>query len=228
MKILLLLLAIFINLNANAMEGGFGQTITSIDEPIEHEVTVGEVDASLGTYDIEIEWGLLEFDYVYDEETDSYKWQHPHGASEAMFSITNNNHTNYPVIPTVTWNSSEKYDFVKGIIKEVGTVCVEEEYNEEEFNQGVQLTGAQCNAKPAFSYNDPNHSYDENKYYILGERFKNLIDNKPEGQIGPNIMYYLLGLFLENDSTKEVKTPAMGDTIGTLTITFEAEEPNGQ
>ena len=32
MKILLLLLAMFINLNANAMEGGFGQTITSIDD----------------------------------------------------------------------------------------------------------------------------------------------------------------------------------------------------
>ena len=225
MKIFLLLLAMFITENANAMEGGFGQTITSIDEPIEHEVTVGEVDASLGTYDIEITWDSFVFDYVYDEETDSYKWINTYTETkEGTFSITNKNNINYPIIPTVTWTSAENYDFVKGVIKEEGSVCIEEEYNEEDFNQGFQLTGAQCNANSDLSYNDPNHSYDPDKYYTVGARFKNLINNQPKGwDPGEEGVYnYPLALSLENDPTKEAKTPTAGDTIGTITITFEA------
>ena len=225
MKILLLLLAMFINLNANAMEGGFIQTITSIDEPIEHEVTVGEVDASLSTYEIEIVWESFVFDYVYDEEIYDYKWvSNSDGQSGVTFVIRNNNNVNYPVIPTITWESSEEYDFVKGIIKEEGDVCYETEYNEEYFNQGWMLTGEQCNANPNYSYNDPNHSYDPDKYYSLGGAFKYLINNQAKGIDSgePNIYAYILKLSLENDPDKEAKVPTAGDTIGTITITFEA------
>ena len=229
MKILLLILAMFINLNANAMEGGFGQTITSIDEPIEHEVTVGEVDASLGTYDIEITWDSFVFDYVYDESTDSYKWMNYTGNPSSIISVSNKNYVNFPINVYAVWESTTEYDFVKGIIKEDGSVCHETEYKEEEFNAGLILTGEQCNANPNYSYNDPNHSYDPDKYYSLGGAFKYLLNNKVNGYIGDPIeKTYSIELTLENDPTKEAKTPKTGDKIGTFTITFEAEEPNGQ
>ena len=229
MKILLLLLAMFITGNANAMEGGFGQTITSIDEPIEHEVTVGEVDASLGTYDIEITWDSFVFDYVYDEETDSYKWvTNIDGSSETSLSIYNNNHINYPIVPTITWTSAENYDFVKGVIKEEAYICYETEYDEEKFNSGEIFNGTGC-IEHNWTY--PGLTFEADKYYEPRGGFVEIYENKPVGgnPSGESGKYsYLLFISLENDSTKEAKTPTAGDTIGTFTITFEDAEANDQ
>lgn len=224
MKILLIIISMFVTINVNALD-----KITSIDEPWTQEATVGEIDESLKTYEILITWDELIFDYVYDETTESYGWEY-HGVNDAAtLAISNIRHDKYPVIPTIVWTSEEKYDFVKAILKEETYVCIETEFNQAKFDLGEQLTGAQCNANPKYSLNDPNHSYDESKYYKVGYGFKNLVNNHPQGDYTddiPNLCSYVLFITLENDTNKETTTPVVGDKIGTLTVSFEAAENN--
>ena len=227
MKILLLILTMFITGNVKALD-----KITSIDEPWTQEATVGEVDGSLSAYDIDVYWDSFVFDYVYDEETDSYKWvTNNNGLSETSLSISNNNHLNKPITITTAWQSTEEYNFVNAIFYETGYICEEAQYNEEEFNSGILLTGDRCNADSELLYDDPEFSYDSEKYYKTTMAKKKVKTGHPVGYYVPefaNRYDYSLHISLENDSTKEAKTPKTGDTIGTFTITFEDAEPNDQ
>lgn len=137
---------------------------------------------------------------------------------EVGIQITDNSEI-VKVTPSIKWTSAEKYDWTVGSFYSHYTCdVVPERWFENVKERGELYTDSKCSVK---LLDTTEATWEENKYYYA--------DGMQQGQITENEIpdsfrvgnQYSIYLILQVDETKEFKTPEIGDTIGTVTISIK-------
>ena len=228
-------------------------------------VVVGEVETPV--YSVDITWGNMEFDYVYNEVTGKYEWKSEltcekleswdkdtynlgwndiysdesctNSATYSSFeeALDSNAYKGYDdisssivitdnsvrghVAPKLYWTSESDYDYVIGEFYGDGFECglIEEDkfpyYKDFAIYSDAACEVSVIDQNPVFGnmpYYGPMTSYKNIQY---GEILKSTLGDQDHST-------YVTYLRLKNDTTKEITTPKSGDTIGRVTIIFEA------
>ena len=178
----------------------------------------------------ELSYGVYDFETAISQNV--YYSQDKGGGT---ISIVDNS-ANGEIVPSVSWTSEDKYNFVQGKFQYEGPfiyACDEiMDASELEYliDNGREIyTDSSCTLKST----DAELTFEEGKYYYPaagGTGFKDLQTNvlPDEARLqgagnGSNIGNYYLKLSLINDESKEVKPPVTGDKIGTVTISIDAK-----
>lgn len=242
--------------------------LTNISETGQN-VVVGEVETPV--YSVDITWGDMTFDYVYNEATQEFEWQEQITCtkiseqqkdyyqnlkiftnstctsllvnkddytfddlvySEYYYSSSSegagqisilDNSENGGIIPSLYWESSEKYNYVNGKFQYIGPMCGLVSESDFDYVKNNLYTDSSCTIK---NTND-NPIYGEMSYYtFIGDGYIDMNYGViPEGTsgIGNGNYYYEARIRLLNDYSKEITTPVKGDTIGRITVSIEAK-----
>lgn len=149
------------------------------------------------------------------------------------------------IVPSITWTSSDKYDYVIGnfeyeYLDDFCRTITDEELFEVAIDNNVTIySDSSCTTNIL----DENLTYSDNTYYawMKGLAYKQLnSDEIPnDGRVSTKgwLLFsemndalvddgghaYLLKFELENDLEKEINTPSNGETIGTITISIRGK-----
>lgn len=127
---------------------------------------------------------------------------------------------NARITPSIEWTSTENYDWTIGEFYElIEPSCVEvteEEFSDLDYN--MMYTDSSCQTK----LEDENATWADDSYYKYGNiSFEKITTKEIPDSLRNENNYYDIHFKLGIDKTKTIKTPEIGDKIGTVTISIK-------